>query len=383
LLGFPNPIAPPKLVTENYTSPEKTFSRELYVNCKDIFIKVDTWQLSYYCKYLGICTLIKYYSTLHLRKIPRTVLNNKIQDVLNNSIKIFDGKYLPKISEVSDTFKSDILNTPNDPILQLQVLIASRQELFPKDPNRIEDNVAYKIYESLRGQLNSALSSFLVDDKNYEAIITRNSMELLFLDLLMQLQPYRDYFQNNSLIDLYTFQNLEKSVSKVSYDDSETKNNVLLSKVLNTKGLSEIQYQKDKDWKLLFNEVYNLVSSILSKYSSVSNILYSSILNNSNQEKNNLDVISNFNSALIFKIKTTDNLKVVEIDTSEFIGNADFYLTDNWIANRIAYYYNDQNIKIYNKIINYSETNEKKQITFENDVTLSSSNKYLTFLFLI
>ena len=379
-MKFDNPFKPPKSVNENNISPQKKFQRELYEQCNAIFLKVDTWELSYYCKYLGIYTLLQYYLTLHLRNISKgTTLSTNINNIIKTSIVIFDGKFLPLISAVYPALLNDILNANREPIGRLQILITLQKNLYPNDPPNSNNNVAKKIYEALITQLKSALASYLVDDGNYNATLIRNGMELLFFELLTNLQEYRSYFKNNSLVDLYTFQKLEKNISKVSYDDSQTKDDVVLAKTINIRGLDEVNYTNDTNWKDKFQEVYNKVNSILQKYNSNSNILYSSISNISSQQYAKWGENQNTFYAVTFSVSLQDDNKKAKIDQDEKENEIIATLTNSNLENQKVFYYSTQNIRIYNEIASYSL--DTKIITFKNNIgTLSSSNKNITLI---
>jgi hypothetical protein len=380
-LKFDNPFNPPKLKNENNISPQKKFQRELYEQCNAIFSKTDTWDLSFYCKYLGVYTLLKYYSTLHLRNISGgSGLNNNINNVLENSVKVFDGKFLPSIKATHIGLLYDILNANREPIGRLQALITAQKELYPKDSAKESDNVAKKIYEVLRSQLKSALSSYLADDGNYNATLIRNGMEFLFIDLLTNLQPYRDYFKNNSLVDLYTFKNLEKSVSKISYESDEVKDGTIIAKTLNNKGLDEIDYKSNKNWKDEFKTVYDLINNILKKYDANNNILYSSVSNISNEEYNTWSGNQTTFSAITFSITLVESVpKEAKISQSEEENEIIASFTDANLSAQKVFYYNAQNIRIYNEINNYDV--DSKIITFKNAIgTLSTSNKIVTLV---
>jgi hypothetical protein len=379
-LKFDNPFNPPKLKNENNISPQKKFQRELYEQCNAIFSKTDTWDLSFYCKYLGVYTLLRYYSVLHLRNISGgSGLNNNINNTLENSVKVFDGKFLPSIKATHIGLLNDILNANREPIGRLQALITAQKELYPKDPEKDSDNVAKKIYEVLRSQLKSTLSLYLADDGNYNATLIRNGMEFLFLDLLTNLQPYREYFKNNSLVDLYTFKNLEKSVSKISYESDEVKDGTIIAKTLNNKGLNEIDYQNNTNWKNEFKTVYDLINNILKKYDANNNILYSSVLNISNEEYNTWSGNQTTFSAITFPIALQSNSTEAKIAQDEQENEIIISFTGNNLKDQKVFYYNAQNIRIYNEIASYAPTT--KIITFKNAIgTLSSSNKNVTLV---
>jgi hypothetical protein len=204
-------------------------------------------------------------------------------------------------------------------------------------------------------------------------------MEFLFIDLLTNLQPYREYFKNNSLLDLYTFKNLEKSVSKISYESDEIKDGVIIAKTLNNKGLDEITYQNNKNWKEEFKIVYDLINNILKKYDANNNILYSSISNISNEEYNAWSGSQTTFSAITFPIALESNPKEAKITQDEQENEIIASFTNDNLSNQKIFYYNAQNIRIYNEIDSYNPTT--KIITFKNNIgTLSTSNKTATLV---
>lgn len=378
-MKFPNPFAPPKLNSTENPSPSVKADRELHTKLTELFSKVDSEPLVYYSKYLCVYTSVQYYLYVHsLNSAGNTNFYKNVEQTVDNAVRTFDRALPPQVGGVAPLYVKGthlyylnvMKSNPTNPLGSLFYEVKLKDSSYVQDTADVSNNVRYKLYENLRSSLSSTLNQYSFQDSNHGAKLTRDSLELLFFELLSVLQPYRRYFVTN-VAQLYTFAELNASVSKLQYEGSAQQSNVVLSNFLRARGLQEVPYGSSTNWRSEFEDLEKLVRSVLSKYSpfSQSNVLYSNVL----QKTEVASSVHLSNKSTV----TTLNFEVTKSGDKELkVVNSSELNYTNELNDRGVWYYDSRNVKTYNSTVSYSGS----VLTLKNPVgELSSSNKYLTF----
>lgn len=386
-MEFKNPLAPPPLNQQTSNKPLDTANRALYSNLELLFTKVDTWGLPYYHKYLGAYTALQYY--LYVFRLTSQVASSlvtQLESESNSSVTGFDNALSsssvatavpgvvvqgPPVKLEHVSYLNQLKSASGGHLDLLLTLIVQKAALYPSEPLNDSSNVRAVLYNSFKTNVNNALRSYLNNDSQYSAVVTRNSMELLFGELLSTLEPYRSYFTSNALEQLYTFSELQARVSNVSYDSEQAQGGVLLANVLRSRGLQELPYSNNKNWSSEFLGAYTKVTGVTSKYvsTSYSNVLYSSV--------SNVSSTRNSTNSNLLRSNTSFSFKVTLVGTTlQFKEQEPVEYTPSQLVGRYVNYYDRTNVKRYAKV----ESFQNNSFTLDPPVeSLSEQSPYLSF----
>ena len=336
----------------------KTISRQLYTDSiRHIytFQVVPNSQLPYVNKVWNILSVLDLYVKEADKKSAIPVkLSKDLKNVLDNHRNIF-YTYILGIA-------------PNLPPAQAV-----------NTGNIIDDTRNQYIFNSLFNSLKSNLNSYLDIDQEFGLKNAKDSLEAMFALLIVNLNPYRGYFNLDGLTAFSNYSSVNSILSENSDEKSEffnSPNTIDKSIAINSVNINNpVPYASNQDWKTLFQ---NLDTATFSSINTNIQIFYikNTLINSLEailfQERANFNSKANFVTPFTFEGKeiTENNIKKIQI-TSPLPTNV-----SSWLNHSIIYL-NASNASTKSRITKIEDGNKLTLIPYSS---LSSSSNQFSFL---